>query len=366
MIFNFEAPVNNLSFGNVCFGLSYEFFKRGISPNHFIIGQGADLSAFDKVEEDYKLYLQSCINKAFRNFKKNQPYFRLWHIFSGSWSKVSEPSYILTFHETDSLTDIEVNILNSYNKIFVTSSYSKKVFEDYGITSPVVHIKMGLDTLHYKPTNKKYFDDGRIVTSIFGKFEKRKKHKIAIQGWIKKFGGDKKYFLHLYIHNSFYKPEDMNKVYAEVFNNQPPPFNVQIFPFQPTNSLFNDCLNATDIVIDLSGGESISIPTLTALYLKKHVVAHYCTVMKDYLTEENSVLIYSNGKESCHDGVFFHSNQPFNQGNFYTFNEDDYLLALDEVVERYNKNPINEVGNKVKDDYNYSQAADKILNEISI
>ena len=25
------------------------------------------------------------------------------------------------------------------------------------LLGPVVHIKMGLDTLHYKPTNKKYF-----------------------------------------------------------------------------------------------------------------------------------------------------------------------------------------------------------------
>ena len=49
---------------------------------------------------------------------------------------------------------------------------------------------------------------------------------------------------------------------------------------------------------------------------------------------------------------------------FYTFNEDDYLLALNEIVERYNKNPINEIGNKVKMSYKYSQATDKILKEI--
>ena len=59
---------------------------------------------------------------------------------------------------------------------------------------------MGLDTLHYKPTNKNILMMGRIVTSIFGKFEKRKKHKIAIQGWIKKFGGDKNiFFIYIFI-----------------------------------------------------------------------------------------------------------------------------------------------------------------------
>ena len=72
--------------------------------------------------------------------------------------------------------------------------------------------------------------------------------------------------------------------------------------------------------------------------------------MKDYLTEENSVLIYSNGKELCHDGIF-HPQSAFLIREFYTFNEDDYLLALNEIVERYNKNPINEIGNKVKMSY---------------
>ena len=126
MNLNLEVPINPVSFGQLSVNITHELFKRGISPSVFPIG-APDLSAFDKVSEDYKNWLSAAINGSLKKYKKDYPYFRLWHI-NGAWEKVSNPSFLLTFVETDQITDVETNILNSYQKIFVTSQFTKRVF----------------------------------------------------------------------------------------------------------------------------------------------------------------------------------------------------------------------------------------------
>lgn len=363
MLFNTELPLNTLSFGHVSFGILHEFYKRGLSPNLFPIGQ-PDLSCFDKVGADFHQYVATCSNKAFGNFKRNLPAFKVWHV-QNSWHKVSNPAYLLTFHETSELTIQETNILNQLDGIFLTSPYSKMVFENNGVTTPIHLVKLGFDELHYQKTNKKYFEDGSIVFSVFGKAEfVRKAHDKTIRAWIKKYGGNLKYRLHLFITNPFFKNEDMNNLYAQIFNGAKPPVNVTIFPFQVTDSLMNDAYNATDIVLDMSKGESLSLPSLVCLCLGKHGVIHNATGMKGWATPENAVLVESSGKVPSHDGIFFHNGNIFNQGAFFDWNEDEFLVACDKAIDRFKANPINTEGEKLKEQYSYKAGVDTILSVI--
>ncbi|MEK6880900.1 MAG: hypothetical protein AABY22_14870, partial [Nanoarchaeota archaeon] len=260
----------------------------------------------------------------------------------------------------------ETNILNSYQKIFVTSQFTKRVFCDYGIRSPVIFCPLGFDNIHFsRLENQKVLDDC-VVFSVFGKFEARKAHKKVIQSWIKKYGANPKVRLHTYIQNNFLRPEQQNAVYSEIFENQRPPFNVTIFPFQPTNSLMNGHYNATNIVLDMSGGEGISLCSLTCIALGSQGVVLNCSAMKDWLSfVDHIVKINPNSKRLAVDNMFFFQNSPFNTGNFFDFDTDEFIAGCEEAIKRYEANPINKAGFVLQEEYSYKKGVDIILKEIN-
>ena len=364
MELNLECAVNSLSYGQIAYGVLNELYERNIFPNIFARMNQVEIGAFDKASDRYKEQLKIGISKSYLNYKKTTPYLNIWHIHGGSWAKVSEPSYLLTFHELDSLTPSEVNIINSYNKVFVTSNYSKQVFEDSGVTVPVIYIPMGFDSTHVYKLNRPYLTGQATVWSIIGKYENRKHTKRAIQGWIKMYGNNPLHRLHLFITNPFFKQEQMNQVFAEIFNNAPLPSNVTLLGYQPTNSLMNDAFNATDIIIDMSGAEALSLPSLNCVALGKHALIHNCTAMKDWANSENAVLVEPSGIIPVYDGMFFRPNELFNQGNIYTWSDSDYATGLKNVYSRWLQNKTNEVGKKLSETHSYKIGVDIILKEI--
>lgn len=362
---NFEGVINPLSFGYITNGIAKELWKRKVDFNFLPTSNNIDWSVFDKEDNDYKAYINTSAQSFLKKFNVNNPFFKIWHI-NDAWKKLSKvQNSLLTFHELDRLTDEEVNILNSYDKIFVTSKFSKNIFEDHGVKSPVFYVPMGLDSeIFYDLKTPRPFKD-IIVFSIFGKFEKRKRTVQTIQAWIKRYGNDARYKLHLYVTNPFFKVEEMNQSYATIFNNQPKPFNVDLFPYLPTNSHLNAAYNSTDIVLDMSGGESISLGSLNCVAMGKHAVVNYNTGIKDWATNENSVLVKPNGKEPCYDGKFFQQGAPFNNGNIYTYDTDDFLSACDIAIKKFESNPVNENGKLLYQSYSFNNGVDLILKEIS-
>lgn len=362
---NFEGVTNPLSFGYITVGIQKELYKRGIEFNYFPIGGNIDWSCFDKIDENFKNYVNNSAANAWKKFNINDANFRIWHI-NMSWHKLSKKAnYLLVFHELDQLTDEEVNILNSFDKIFVTSTFSKGIFEDYGVKPPVIYTPMGVDNEIFYNLNKERPFKDTIVFSIFGKIEKRKATVKTIQTWCSKYANNHKYKLHCFVTNPFLKPEQMNQYYAQIFNNQPKPFNVDIFPYLPTNSHLNDAYNTTDIVIDMSCGESISLGSLNCTAMGKHAIVNWNTGIKDWANEENSVLVKPNGKEPVYDGVFFQQGQKWNQGNIYTYNTEDFLNSLELAVKKFETNPINEVGKKLQETYSFKNGVDILLKEIN-
>ena len=350
---------------NLLLYIAKEFLKRDIKFNFFPIGNNLDWSAFDSTKDDIKNYINSSFQSSYKKFNIQDISFKVWHI-NDSWKKMSKnKNYLLTFHELDQLTDEEVNILNSFDKIFVTSKFSKGIFEDFGVKCPVLYLPMGIDTEIFFDTKKTRPFKDIIVFSIFGKFEKRKATVKTIQAWVAKYGSNINYKLHCYVTNPFLKPEQMNQVYAQIFNNQPKPFNVDLFPYLPNNTHLNDAYNVTDIVIDMSCGESISLGSLNCIAMGKHGLIHYNSGMKDWATDENAVLVKSNGKEPVYDGMFFQQGAPWNQGNIYTYNVDDFNNACDIVVQRFNNNPVNEAGKKLQETYSFKVGVDSLLSEIN-
>lgn len=364
-MFNVEAVVNPISFGYISVGIMKEFFKRQIDFNLFPIHNNLDWSCFDKIDDNFKNYVNTSASNSIKRFNINNNSFRLWHI-AESWHRIGKnKNTLLTFHELDQLTEEEVNILNSYDVIFVTSTFSKRVFEDCGVRSKVVYTPMGVDNEIFFNNNQSRAFKDIIVFSIFGKVEKRKRTVQTVQAWISKYANNPRYKLHLYITNPFFKPEQMQQVYAQIFNNQPKPFNIDIFPYLPNNSTLNAAYNTTDIVIDMSGGESISLGSLNCVAMGKHAIVNWNSGIKDWANEENAVLVKPNGKEPVYDGIFFHPNSKFNNGNIYTYNTDEFINSCELAIKRFESNPVNENGKKLLNTYSFKQGVDLIINELN-
>lgn len=363
MDLNVHLALNSLSFGDCSYHLLYQLFKREIYPNLFFIGNNADISCFDKCPEDFKQYIGLCSSKAYRKYNRGFPCLKLWHI-QNSETSLSNKTYLFTFRELDQITEVEKNVLNNQSQIYVSCQETKEVFEEYGVTTPVKYVPLGFDDVHFKKLDKKYFDDGRIVFLISGKAEVRKSTIRAAKLWIAKYGNNKKYWLHLAITNPFFNQEQMNGIYAQIFDNKPAPFNVVILPYLKTRSELNDVFNCTNIVIDASLYETWSLPSFNCTALGKHNVIHHCGGVKGWSNDQNSTLFFPSRKEPGFDGVFFNNRGDFNTGNWYQFEDESYINALETAVKKYEANPINEEGLKLQKEFTWSKTVDAILSEI--
>ena len=141
-------------------------------------------------------------------------------------------------------------------------------------------------------------------------------------------------------------------------------FNITFLPMMQTNETYNDYLNSCNIVIGMSGGEGWGLPEFQSVCLGKHAVILNAHSYKMWANESNSVLVNPTGKIPAEDGVFFKKDSPFNQGNIFDFNEDEFISACEEAVKRYKSNPINEEGVKLKEEFTYSKTLDQILSHL--
>ena len=128
--FALNVPINSVSYGAVSIGILREIYKRGLSPSVFCIGGGADLSA-QKDDQDFNLWLQGCLNKSIKLHKRTDKVFKLWHLNS-CLDSMSKFQGLYFFHETNQPTEEELNAVNNQDVCFVSSQYTKHVFEEYG------------------------------------------------------------------------------------------------------------------------------------------------------------------------------------------------------------------------------------------
>lgn len=360
MNFSVQLPLNSLSFGQVSFNLLYEFYKKGLNPCIFKASDHpVDHSSYD-YEENFLKWINFNLNNSINKHSRKDPVVRLWHI-NDSWRTYSDRQILLTFHETDSLTDAEARIA-SYSELCVTSKFTQQVFKEKGLDAKV--FSLGFDKVHFSQTNKKYFDDGRITFNLCGKFEKRKHHAKIIKAWVKKFGKNKKYSLQCSLHNRFYADaNDLRNIYSEILDNKHV-FNVTFMQHMPQNSVYNDYLNSADIVIGMSGGEGWGLPEFHSVGLGKHAVILNASAYKEWANQDNAILVEPSGKIEVYDDKFFVKNAPFNQGHIYDFNDEEFIAACEKAIEKVESNPVNEQGLKLQQDFTYEKLADNLLSMI--
>ena len=343
-----EAPLNSLSFGNVSYNILREIYKRKLDIAYFPIGE-PDLSSFSPTE-DFLAWLRHSLNQRFDALDKDLPTLRLWHL-SGSDILRSRNQTLVTFYECNSPTFIEKKIAGLQSKTLFSSKYASDQFENSESYT------LGFDE-DFGLTNKKYLQD-RIHFGLCGKFEKRKHTEKIIKLWLKKYGNNNKYLLSCCITNPFFKPEDMQKVIGNILEGKYYS-NINFIPWLKKNSEMNDFLNAIDIdLTGLSGGEGWNLPAFNATCLGKWSVVLNETSHKDWANENNSVLVKSNGQQDCEDGVFFKKNTEFNQGTFYTFDDEEAICAMETAENKVGQ--INTSGTLMGQIFTYKRTLDEIL-----
>ena len=64
--------------------------------------------------------------------------------------------------------------------------------------------------------------------------------------------------------------------------------------------------------------------------------------------------------------MFFHPNQPFNQGKFSTFNEDEFINACEITIQKYLTNPVNEAGFNLQKEFSWENTVNILLNNAKL
>lgn len=348
-----EAPINSLSFGNVSFNILRELHKKNVEVGLFPIGK-PDLSAYS-FDFDFQKWIEESINKRLDFLADKVPVFKLWHL-NGGENRKSPNQHLYTFYECSEPTKHEISVCKSQDKTFFSSRYSKDLFENAGCDN-VEFIPLGFDQ-DFKITNKKYLEDV-VHFGLMGKFEKRKHTASIIKAWLKKFGNDNRYQLSCCVTNPFFKPEQMQEIIANLLGGKKYT-NINFLPYLPTNKEVNEFLNAIDIdLTGLSGGEGWNLPAFNATCLGKWSVVLGSTSHLDWATDQNSIMIPANGTMPVADGVFFGEGQEFNQGVFYTWDEDVAISAMETASSKCSL--INKHGLELGSQLTYSKTVDAII-----
>jgi hypothetical protein len=359
MSFILNVPVNSVSFGQVSSLILREFFlEKNLDYIVNPIGNGIDLSSQD-IDQSFFEYIKSKTENYLYKIKREFPCFKLWHL-NGSIESTSNKRFLLSFYELDNPTKEEINIVKNHDKVFFSSNHAVNIFTALGCSN-VEYLPLAFDKYNFKKLDKSYFNDGRIVFNLVGKLEKRKHHKKIIQTWLKKYGNQRGYHLQCAIYNGFLKEEDNKTLFNSILEGKNY-FNISFLGHMQKNSMYNDFLNSGDIIIGMSGGEGWGLPEFQSISIGKHGIILNAHAYKEWANQLNSTLIEPNGKIEAYDNMFFHKDQPFNQGNIFDFDPDDFISACEKTIGKVKTNKLNSEGLKLQDKFSSDKLKNNILN----
>jgi hypothetical protein len=362
-----NLPINTVSFGQVSTLLLRTLHEREKAGNQdldlylFPIGGQADLSS-QRTDEDFRVWLQSKVNRAFEDYSRDIPIFKLWHL-NGSLESFGKNQTLFTFYELDNPTRVEMNIARN-NKLCLSSEYSVNVFKLFGINAH--YLPLAFDSYNFNVVQKKFNVDNRIVFNLCGKLERRKHHAKVIQTWIKKYGRSTKYFLQCATFNPFLgrNPQECeaqnNELIRQIVNGNKP-FNVEFYPMMKDNFVYNDFLNSADIILGMSGGEGWGLPEFQSIALGKHAVLLNAHAYKTWATPEMATFVNTSGKITSVDNIFFKQGDAFNQGQIYDWNPDEFIDGCEKAIANVEKNRVNEVGLTLQTTYTKEKFADNVI-----
>ena len=360
MTLNLNLPVNSVSFGQISSLILRNLFLRK-KEIRLVPISNVDVSSQSDLSQEFIDWVQRSVNHGLPNLSRKEKIFKLWHI-NGSFESFTEKQVLLSFYELDSPTNIEINTVKNNYKVLFSSEETVNLYKSLGCDN-VDYLPLAFDKYNFSTIDKTYFSDDRIVFNLVGKLEKRKHHLKLIQLWANKFGNNRKYALQCAIFNPFIKPEDQSSLISQALNGKQY-FNINFLPFMNQNKIYNDFLNSGNIIIGMSGGEGWGLPEFHSIAMGKYGVIMNAHGYKSWADERNSILVEPKSKIECYDGVFFHKGAPYNQGNIYDFQPDDFISACEEAIKKVEAKKVNENGLLLQEKFNIDKLVDNIYNHL--
>jgi len=354
-----ETPINSLSLGQIGFNLLKASFEAGHDVALFPISGDsnkpleADFSAYE-VEESFGNYIREAVSKRYSFLEKDAPAIRNWHL-NGSDLLRTNNQVLLTFHETNYATPVEVSIANLQKKTLFCGNFSEKVFKNFGAEN-VGSFNVGFDS--------SFKHEGKTIRAsdvsflLGGKFESRKFTKRLLNLWAKKFGNNKKYSLNCLIFNPFFSPDDNSKLINDALEGKRY-WNINFLPRLRTNKEVAALLAACDVDLSAFGGESWGMDAFNMTCLGKWAVSNVSWGQAAWADEANSVTVSTDKLRPAPDGAFFHPNGDFNQGYFPELSDEQIIDALERVEAK--AGTVNENGLQLAERMTYSKTLEQIL-----
>ena len=356
----FNLPINSVSFGQISTLILRELYNSKVNVGILPIGN-VDLSTQSDLSQEFANWLQQSINSSLETFNRKNKIFKLWHL-NGSFESYSNEQVLLSFYELDQPTKVELNTVKNNHKVLFSSKETVDIFRNLGCNN-VEYIPLAFDKYNFNRIDKSYFVDDRIVFNLVGKLEKRKHHLKLIKLWAQKFGNNKKYALQCCIFNPFMKPEDQNALVSQALEGKTY-FNINFLPFMGQNKIYNDFLNSSNIVLGMSGAEGWGLPEFHSVAMGKHAVIMDAHGYKSWANENNSVLVKPNSKIEGYDGMFFNKGGPYNQGNIYDFNEEEFINGCELAIKKVESDKVNKEGLKLQQEFTSEKFIENVISHL--
>jgi len=91
-----KAAFNSLSFGNVSYNIARELYRQDYKVSLFPIGDNFDFSAFDKLDDDFRKWLEASANTRLTTISRDIPSLSIWHL-NGSHESIGVNNFLYSF-----------------------------------------------------------------------------------------------------------------------------------------------------------------------------------------------------------------------------------------------------------------------------
>tara|TARA_Y100000385_G_scaffold195050_1_gene201909 strand:+ start:10217 stop:11287 length:1071 start_codon:yes stop_codon:yes gene_type:complete len=354
---NLIAPINQLGYGiaglNICKSLE-QLSDVALWP----IGPISGINQHDGQA------LQRCI----RNAQKpifDAPCIKVWHQndmaqFVGKGDHIGFP-----FFELDNFSAIEKHHLNSLDKLFVSSSWAKKVvLENTRLKEKqVCVVPLGVNSDVFQPYQQPSSHKNTIFFNC-GKWEKRKGHDVLPIIFNNAFSEEDNVELWMMTSNPFLK-EDQERHWHHLYKDTKLGDKIKFIDRVDTQKQVYNIMKEADCGIFPSRAEGWNLELLEMMSCGKHVICTDYSAHTEFCNTDNALLINIDTQESAQDGFWFHGDV----GNWSTIGRSQIDQAINHMrhVHKQKSNDslhLNTNGIETAKKFSWENTAKGILNYV--
>lgn len=296
------------------------------------------------------------------SYSKNSSYLKIWHQFDLA-NRIGNGHYsVLTFFEIDKLKNMEINMLNNTDLIFVASKWAKEILEQNNIKTKCVVSPLGADLKIFgesntipKPENQK---DKYIFINI-GKWELRKGHDVLVEIFNNAFSSNDDVELWMVNHNPFLSDSEQNE-WVKLYKSSPLGDKIKCFPRLNTHADLAKLISISDCGIFPARAEGWNNEIIEVMAMNKPVILTNYSAHTEYATKDNAFLIEIDNLVPAIDNKFFDG-----FGKWADFGDNQIDQAVEHMRLVYkNKIRTNEMGLLTSKQFTWDKTAKIIYDNI--